>query len=230
MPNGDQRQYAPAFQRNHQPIFTILKQVLPQQGIVLEIASGTGEHVAFLAQQLPHLDWLPSDQSSASLTSITAWRHQARAANLNEPIALDVCKPNWPEIVIQTLDRYGLTHSKIVAIININMIHIAPWQATEGLIAGSARLLSPQGLLYLYGPFIQANQPTAPSNLAFDQSLRHRNPEWGIRPLAEVSHLAAQHGLHLQQTVAMPANNLSVIWQQSASKSVSEHSVSQDKN
>lgn len=220
MSNGDHRQYAPAFQRNHQLILAVLEQALPQQGIVLEIASGTGEHAAFLAQQLPHLDWLPSDQAPSSLTSITAWRHQARAANLYEPIALDVCQPNWPEFVIQTLDRYGLTHSKVVAIININMIHIAPWQATEEFIAGSARLLGPQGLLYLYGPFIQANQPTAPSNLAFDQSLRYRNPEWGIRRLEEVCHLATQNGLSLKKTVAMPANNLSVLWQQSASTSL----------
>ncbi len=222
MSNVDHRQYAPAFQRNHQPILAILEQELPKQGIVLEIASGTGEHAAFFAQQLPHLGWLPSDQAPSSLTSITAWQHKVHGANLYKPIPINVCQPNWPEFVIQTLDNYGLMDFKVVAIININMIHISPWQATAGLMAGSARLLSPQGILYLYGPFIQVDQPTAPSNLAFDQSLKTRNPAWGIRQLAEVSHLAAQYGLSLKKTVAMPANNLSVIWQHSASTSLSE--------
>ncbi|UJB67779.1 DUF938 domain-containing protein [Acaryochloris sp. 'Moss Beach'] len=230
MSNVDQRQYAAAFQRNCQPILTVLKQELPQQGIVLEIASGTGEHAAFFALQLPHLGWLPSDQTHPQLTSISAWRHQTDAANLYQPIAVDICQPNWSEIVVQALDHYGLERSEIVAIININMIHIAPWQATEGLMAGSARLLSPQGLLYLYGPFIQADQPTAPSNLAFDQSLRNRNPKWGIRTLEEVNHLAAQNGLSLKKTVAMPANNLSVIWQPPASTSLSKQPIGQDKD
>lgn len=216
MSNLDQRQYAPAVQRNCQPILAVLEQALPQQGVVLEIASGTGEHVARFAQQFPQLGWLPSDQAQSQLTSIVAWRHYARLANLYEPIAVNMLHPHWPETVVQTLAQKNLPSADVMAIVNINMIHIAPWRATTGLMAGAARLLSPRGLLYLYGPFIQADQPTALSNLAFDQSLKNRNPAWGIRRLDDVSHVAAQHGLVLEKTVAMPAHNLSVIWRRSA--------------
>ncbi len=216
MSNLDQRQYAPAFQRNCQPILAVLEQSLPQQGVVVEIASGTGEHAAFFAQHFPYLGWLPSDQAQPQLNSIAAWRNHTHPANLYEPIPVDVLQPNWPEIVTLALSQYGLASSDVVAIVNINMIHIAPWRVTEGLMAGAARLLPPQGLLYLYGPFIQASQTTAPSNLAFDQSLRSRDPEWGIRQLEDVVNVAAQNGLILQKTVVMPANNLSVTWRRSA--------------
>ncbi|WP_299415108.1 DUF938 domain-containing protein [Acaryochloris sp. IP29b_bin.148] len=216
MSNLDQRQYAPAFQRNCHPILAVLEQELPRQGLVLEIASGTGEHAAFFAQQLPHLGWLPSDQSQPQLKSIAAWRHHTDLANFYEPIAVDVGTPNWSEAVVQALEHDGFADSEVIAIVNINMIHISPWQTTEGLMAGAARLLPPQGLLYVYGPFIQQDQPTALSNLAFDQSLRSRNPAWGIRQLDDVEKVAAENGLTLQRTVAMPANNLSVIWRRAS--------------
>ncbi|WP_299493595.1 DUF938 domain-containing protein [Acaryochloris sp. IP29b_bin.137] len=213
MSEQDQRQYAPAVQRNRHPILAVLKQALPQHGLVLEIASGTGEHAAFFAQQFPSLVWLPSDQSQDQLHSIAAWQHQACADNLCPPIAIDVLQQDWPETVIKALAQSSRVNSELVAIININMIHIAPWSATEGLIAGAAQLLPPKGLLYFYGPFIQAEQPTVPSNQSFDRSLRHRNPEWGIRQLDDVNQVAAQNGLHLEKIVNMPANNLSVLWQ-----------------
>lgn len=216
MSDLDQRQYAPAFQRNCRPILAVLQQDLPGQGIVVEIASGTGEHAVFLAQHFPHLWWLPSDIAQPQLESITAWGNHAQLPNLCEPIAVDVLQQNWSETVIQALPAYGLSSSDVVAIVNINMIHISPWEAALGLMAGAVRLLPPQGLLYVYGPFIQADQPTAPSNLAFDQSLRRRDPEWGIRRLDQVVNAAAPNGLILQKTVAMPANNLSVIWRRSA--------------
>ncbi len=209
----DCRQYAPAFQRNCDPILTVLQQCLPSQGIVLEIASGTGEHVACFAHHFPHLQWLPSDVSPSHLESIAAWRNQGRLENLRQPIALDMLNPSWSDQVKLALANVGLSPTDVVAIVNINMIHIAPWEVTMGLMAGAAKVLSFPGLLYLYGPFIQADQPMAPSNFAFDQSLRSRDSTWGIRHLRDVVTVATQQGLILQKTVAMPANNLSVIWQ-----------------
>ena len=213
MENLDRRQYAPAFQRNCDSILTVLQQCLPSQGIVLEIASGTGEHAACFAHRFPHLQWLPSDVSPSHLESIAAWRHQGCLENLCQPMALDMLNPSWPDQVRQALANVGLSITDVVAIVNINMIHIAPWEVTVGLMTGAAKLLSSAGFLYLYGPFIQADQPTAPSNLAFDQSLRSRDSTWGIRHLEDVVTVATQQGLILQKTVVMPANNLSVIWQ-----------------
>lgn len=215
MANLDQRQYSPAFQRNCDPILAVIKQALPTQGTILEIASGTGEHAAFLAQHCPHHHWLPSDVAQPQLASITAWRKYYQLANLYQPILIDVLQQDWPETVEQTVRQSELSLTDVIAIVNINMIHIAPWEATLGLLSGAARLLSPQGLLYLYGPFLQSGQANAPSNLAFDQSLRSRDPEWGIRSLDDVVNAAAQNGLVLEKTVDMPANNLSVVWRQS---------------
>jgi hypothetical protein len=178
---------------------------------VLEVASGTGEHAAWLAPRLHPLVWQPSDADPAMLASIAAPLAETERPNLRRPLALDVTDPDWPRAVQATLGDAALLAATLLAIVNINMIHIAPWRAAEGLMAGAGRLLPAGGLLYLYGPFRIAGKHTAPSNEAFDRSLRARNPEWGVRDLDTVTALAAAHGLTLRERVAMPANNLSVI-------------------
>jgi hypothetical protein len=190
---------APAVARNRDPILAVLRDVLPAAGIVLEIASGTGEHAVHFAAALPHLTWQPTDPDVEARGSIAAHAAQAGLANLLAPLALDAAAPAWPV-------------TQADAIVSINMIHISPWRATQGLMAGAARLLSAGAPLYLYGPYRQHGRHTAPSNAAFDESLRARNPEWGVRDLDEVAALAAAHGFALQHTVAMPANNLSVVF------------------
>ncbi len=201
---SDARQYAPATERNREPILEVLCEVLPPIGTVLEVSSGTGEHAIFFAPRLAPRKWLPSDPNPIARASIAAWRQYCPAENLYPPIALDVCDSSW---AIQ---------QEISAIANINMIHIAPWAACLGLMAGARRHLLPGGILYLYGPFKQAGKHTAPSNAAFDESLRVQNPQWGIRDLEEVVAVAQSEGFLLVKTVAMPANNLSVIFQKNA--------------
>lgn len=211
----DDRQYAPATQRNREVILEVLQTVLPSTGTVLEIASGTGEHAIFFAPRLQPRQWLPSDPSPVALASIAAWRAYAPAENLHPAIALDVCDSPWVverddwTAVLPSLD---LHQHPITAIVAINMIHIAPWTACEGLMAGAGRLLPAGGVLYLYGPFQRQGQHTAPSNEAFDASLRAQNPAWGVRNLETVVALAEIHQLELSQVIAMPANNLSVIF------------------
>ena len=190
---------APAVARNRDPILAVLRDVLPAAGTVLEIASGTGEHAAHFAAALPHLVWQPTDPDAQARSSIAAHAAQAQLANLLPPLELDAAAPDWPV-------------ARADALVSINMIHISPWRAAQGLMAGAERLLSAGSPLYLYGPYRQHGLHTAPSNAAFDASLRARDPEWGVRDLDEVSALAAAHGLTLQRTVAMPANNLSVIF------------------
>jgi len=216
MANLDQRQYAPAFQRNCHPILAVLKQELPNRGMIVEIASGTGEHAAFFAQHFPQIQWVPSDMAQPQLDSIAAWRDYHRLSNLYTPMTIDLLHHSWPQIVSQGLNQEELPIVDVVAIVNINMMHISSWEATLSLMAGAARLLPPQGLLYLYGPFMQAGQSPAPSNLAFDQSLRRRNPAWGIRSLTDVVAAANDNDLILQKTVEMPANNLSILLQRSS--------------
>ena len=178
----------------------VLRSRLPASGLVLEIASGAGEHAVHMAAALPHLQWQPSDPDPDALTSIAAWRRQAGLANLLAPLRLDASEPAaWPV-------------SQADAIVNINMIHISPWSATAGLMEGAARLLSSGQALFLYGPFIEREVPTAASNLDFDRSLQQRNPAWGIRRLEDVAALAAERGLRLAERVAMPANNLTVVF------------------
>ena len=196
---SDPRLYRPHVARNREPILEVLWRVLPAQGLVLEVASGSGEHAAYFAQHLPTLSWQPSDPDAEALASIEAHRVATGLPNLLAPLRLDVTSAHWP---VERAD----------AIVCNNMIHISPWAATEGLVAGAARVLSQQGLLYLYGPYRIDGRHTAPSNEAFDASLRTQNPLWGVRDLAEVTALAARHGLVLAETVAMPANNLSVIF------------------
>ncbi|MDY6785921.1 MAG: DUF938 domain-containing protein [Cyanobacteriota bacterium] len=203
---NDRQQHAPATQRNRQPILEVLQRVLPAEGTVLEVASGTGEHAIFLAPRLSPRRWLPSDRDRQHRESIAAWREEFPAENLDEPIALDARDRIWP---VETTE----TRSPLCAIVNINMIHISLWSACLGLLAGAERILPPGGILYLYGPYKRDGQHTAPSNESFDAMLRSQNPEWGVRDLEEVVAAAKEHHLILQEVVEMPANNFSVIFQ-----------------
>ena len=190
---------APAVARNRDPILAVLREVLAAPGTVLEIASGSGEHAVHFASALPHLVWQPTDPDAEARRSIAAHAARAQLPNLLPPLALDAAAAAWPV-------------TQADAIVSINMIHIAPWSAAEGLMAGAARLLPPGSPLYLYGPFREHGRHTAPSNAAFDESLKARDPAWGVRDLDEVVALAGRHGLALSRTVAMPANNLSVVF------------------
>lgn len=197
--NFDGALTSPSVARNRGPILTILQQILPQAGMVLEIASGTGEHAVHFATALPHLTWQPTDQDEQALNSIAAYRAASALPNLLAPLRLDAAAPDWP------VDRTD-------AIVAINMVHISPWQATQGLMAGAGRVLPPGGVLYLYGAYKENGVHTAPSNEAFDRDLRGRNPEWGVRDLEAVANLASSHGLELVERIPMPANNLSAVF------------------
>ncbi len=199
----DTRQYATATQRNRQPILEILLQAIPPTGNILEIASGTGEHAVFFAPNFTPRRWFPSDRNVLLHSSIKAWRDLEAVNNIDDPLAIDVSVEGW-EIAVKNLD--------LRAIVNINMIHISPWSACLGLMAGAGRILSPGGVLYLYGPFKRDGRHTAPSNTAFDESLRRQNSEWGVRDLADITKVAEAEDLKLQEIIAMPANNFSVIF------------------
>ncbi|WP_374648038.1 DUF938 domain-containing protein [Rhizorhabdus sp.] len=194
----DARRHAPATERNREPIADILRTVLPEQGTVLEIASGTGEHVIHFARAFPALSWQPSDPDPAAIASIRAWAETARLPNLRPPLTIDAASDGWP---IERAD----------AILCINMVHIWPWEATVGLMTNAAKLLPPGGPLILYGPYLQQGVETAPSNLAFDESLKQRDSRWGLRQLEDVVTLAESVGLRLEAVHAMPANNLIVV-------------------
>ncbi|MEH2424921.1 MAG: DUF938 domain-containing protein [Nostoc sp.] len=211
----DARQYAPATQHNSQPILEILLQVLPESGTILEIASGTGEHAVFFAPKLSPRLWLPTDPNPQLRASITAWAEHFSCYNLYPPLELDVREPVWP---VENRAFDWLNREPIVAIVNINMIHISPWSACLGLMAGAGRILPAGGILYLYGPFKQGGEHTAASNAAFDKSLRAQNPEWGVRNLDDVVAVASAQNLTLKQTYQMPANNLSVVFERSANE------------
>ena len=219
----DARQYAPATLRNRNPILKALLPVLPPNGAVLEVSSGTGEHAVFLAPLIHPRLWIPSDPNPQSRASIAAWRDRCPADNLYPPIALDACDPVWPverKRPPAPLQDWDPAQNPIMAIVNINMIHIAPWAACLGLIEGASRILPIGGILYLYGPFKQGGEHTAPSNQAFDQSLRAKNPEWGLRDLEQVEAVARSKHLALVQTIPMPANNLSVVFKYWGPKAV----------
>jgi SAM-dependent methyltransferase len=202
-PTPDARLHAPATERNRDPILGVLRQVLaspgpgPDRPLVLEVASGTGQHAAWFAPALPGFDWQPSDPDPANRASIAAWT--AGIPNIRPPIALDASAPDWP------LDRAD-------AVLCVNMIHIAPWEAGLGLLAGSARLLGPGRPLILYGPYRRGGRHTAPSNEAFDADLQRRDLSWGVRDLDDVSAAASAAGFGLDRVVEMPANNLSVVF------------------
>jgi SAM-dependent methyltransferase len=195
----DPRLYAPAVARNRDAILEVLRAVLPQSGLVLEIASGSGEHVVHFAAALPRLTFQPSDLEPNARASIDAWVTRKRLRNVRPAVALDATAPPRPVCWAD-------------AIICINMIHIAPWAATEGLFHQAYDILQPGSALFLYGPFLREGFETAPSNLAFDAFLRGKNPEWGLRDLSAVSMVARQNDFSLTKVVEMPANNLSVIF------------------
>jgi len=191
---------SPASARNREPILQVLRERLSGPCRVLEIASGAGEHAVWFARALPHVLWRPTDRDPTALSSIAAWREAVDLPNLLEPIAVDAADPaNWPQ-------------EPVDAVVCINMLHVAPWAAAEGLVAGAGGLLPPGGQLYLYGPFLERGRSTAPSNLAFDADLRVRNPAWGLRDLAAVVELASDAGLVLDARLEMPANNLSLVF------------------
>jgi SAM-dependent methyltransferase len=194
---------SPAVARNRDPILAVLRRYLPSRGTVLEIAAGTGEHAAYLAPQFPHLTWQPTDADPDALASIDAHRMAVNAPNLRAPITLDVTAPRWP---VERAD----------AVLSINMIHISPWAASEGLMTGATRLLPAGGVLYLYGPYKENGEHTAPSNAAFDASLRARDPAWGVRDIGDVRALADSRGFDFIERVAMPANNLSLVFRRRA--------------
>ncbi len=195
----DHRRSAPHVARNAEPIADVLRDILPPRGLVLEVASGTGEHSLHFARAFPKLLWQPSDPEPVALRSIEAWRAESGLFNLLPAISLDVRAAEWP---VPEAD----------ALLCINMIHISPWPATVGLLRGAARLLGSGSPLYLYGPFRRAAIETAPGNEAFDADLRARNPDWGLRDLEAVAAEAAQHGFALDRVVEMPANNISAVF------------------
>ena len=189
------RRSAPAALRNREPIAEVLRDWLPDTGLVLEIASGTGEHAVYFAEHFPNLEWQPTDVHPDALESIRAWRQGTGLPNVREPIAIDAAKSDWP------VDQAD-------AVLSINMVHISPWDSALGLIAGAARVLPPSGVLMLYGPWLKDDIPTAPSNIAFDADLRARNSQWGLRRVEDFAAAAEQQGLSLVETRSMPANNL----------------------
>lgn len=197
-PHSDGRRNAPAAARNVEHIIAVLEHWLPQDGSVLELASGTGEHVVAFARHFPKLHWQPSDTDPEALRSIAAWRETLPSTNLASPIALDARDADWP---IARAD----------AVLSVNMVHISPWSAALGLLDGAAQLLQPGSPLILYGPWIEHGVETAPSNIAFDADLRARDPEWGLRSVEALKAAAAERGFVLTESREMPANNLMLL-------------------
>jgi len=197
---ADAKQVWPAAERNKGPILEVLRQELTEPGVVVEVASGSGQHAVHFAANLPHLRWQPSDIDDGNLASIEAWRRDAALDNLHAAIRLDVTDTPWPV-------------GGAVAAYNANMIHISPWRCTEGLLRGASELLAIGGKLLVYGPFRIGGAHTAPSNAEFDESLRRRDPAWGVRDLEAVVELAEAADLRHSRTVAMPANNQLVCFQ-----------------
>lgn len=199
----DAKAHAPATLRNREPIAAVLARELPAAGTVLEIAAGTGEHAAFFAGMFPALRWLPTDPSPEALASIAAYRADYSGTNLCAPVMLDAAEPEHWAV------------AEAAAVLCINMVHISPWEATLGLFRGAARLLGRTGSgapLILYGPYIEAGVETAASNLEFDASLKARNPLWGLRTAEALDAVAAQHGMARSARVALPANNIMLIY------------------
>lgn len=196
------RQFAPAAVRNTEPILTVLRDVLPRRGRVLEIGSGTGQHVIAFAATFPAIVWQPSDPDPLARDSIAAWAADSGADTVAPPLDLDVTVPDWETALTHPFD----------AVLCINLLHIAAWEACEGVFRGAARLLSAPGPLVLYGPFKRGGGHTAPSNAQFDRALRWHDPAWGVRDLDEVTDLARTEGFALDRVVEMPSNNLSVVF------------------
>ena len=195
---GDRRS-APAAERNREPIATVLAEWLPKDGVVLEVASGTGQHAVYFAELFPGLRWQPSDVDPGALRSIGAWRTHSKLENLAEPIVVDASAAEWP-----------IDHAD--AVLNINMVHISPWSSSLGLLDGAARLLGPGAPLILYGPWLSERTETVASNIQFDSDLKQRNPDWGLRKVEEFADEAATRGLSLAEMRPMPANNLMLLF------------------
>jgi hypothetical protein len=200
---ADARRSAPAALRNREPIADVLREWLPPTGLVLEVASGSGEHAIHFAQVFPDLEWQPSDTDAGALQSIRAWREAAALPNVREPVAIDASSADWP---IAQAD----------AVLSINMVHISPWAASLGLIDGAARILPPGAPLILYGPWLKDDVPTAPSNLAFDADLKRRDPAWGLRRVEDFTAAAARKHLQLHEVRSMPANNMMLLFRTAA--------------
>jgi hypothetical protein len=193
------KRHAPAATRNREPIAAVLAEELPSAGVVLEVASGSGEHAIHFANAFPALTWQPSDPDAAARASIQAWRAETVLPNLLPPLELDAAISVWPV-------------AQADAVLCINMVHISPVEATAGLLAGAARILPAGAPLIVYGPYVEHDVATAPSNLAFDADLKARNPQWGLRSVAWLDELAARHGFSRTRRVAMPANNLTLVY------------------
>lgn len=199
VPATGARRSAPAALRNREPIAEVLREWLPASGLVLEIASGTGQHAAFFARAFPALDWQPSDLHPEALQSARAWREEAQLPNLLEPVEIDASTTKWPVV-------------RADAILSINMVHISPWSSALGLLDGAATLLDRGSPLILYGPWLSRRIETAPSNLAFDSDLKSRDPEWGLRNVEDFASEAKTRGFMLVDQRPMPANNLMLLF------------------
>jgi hypothetical protein len=197
-PTEGVRRSAPAATRNRRPIADMLIEWLPRTGVVLEIASGTGEHAAFFANEFPDLEWQPSDLHPDALASIAAWREETRLPNLRAPLVIDAASSDWP---IGRAD----------AILSINMVHISPWTSALGLLDAAQRLLAAGAPLILYGPWLKRGVETAPSNIAFDADLKRRDPQWGLRRVEDFAEAAESRGLFLEAARPMPANNMMLL-------------------
>jgi hypothetical protein len=198
-PQAGVRRSAPAALRNREPIAEVLSDWLPKRGLVLELASGTGEHAVFFAERFPQLEWQPSDIHPDALSSIESWCAESRLPNLRAPLAIDATDTDWK-----------VAHAD--AVLSINMVHISPWAAALGLLDGAARVLSSGAPLILYGPWLKDDVPTVPSNAAFDEDLKARDPEWGLRRVEDFAAAAEERGFGLVETRQMPANNMMLLW------------------
>lgn len=206
--NPDRRLDAAAFHRNHEPIWSVIAPFLQSKtGDVLEVGSGTGQHVVEFARRAPDIVWWPSDIDGEHLDSIDAWRRHAQLPNIRAPVRIDVANPDWG------LGQHELPPSRLLAILSANVLHISPWRVSEGLLAGAARHLRPNGRLFVYGPFMRNGTHTAPSNAAFDLSLRRQNAEWGVRDADELGLLADLAGLKMTEIAELAANNLILIFE-----------------
>ena len=203
------RHHSPAAERNREPILQVLKQILPPCGSALEIASGTGQHAAHFAAGLPGWVWQPTDAQADAFDSIGGWSDQAGAGQVKPPLLLNVMASPWP-----CIDRPF--KQPFDTIFCANMLHISPWATCAALMRGAARHLAPDGMLLVYGPFLESGIPTSPGNINFDLSLRQQNRSWGIRSLEDVTHESRQAGLRLSQRIQMPSNNLLLVFDQNA--------------
>jgi len=209
-PSPDGRLDAPAFHRNHDPIWSAISDSLARQtGDVLEIGSGTGQHIVTFARRSPQLTWWPSDIHQSHLDSIAAWRRHESLANVRAAQSIDLTIPDW------TWRADAAAGPPLTAVLCINVLHISPWQVSQNLLSGAGRLLRPDGHLFIYGPFMRDGVHTAPSNAAFDATLRAENPEWGVRDIRDLRALGEEAGLSLAEITPMPANNLVLAFERS---------------